>query len=439
MKTKILSLIISAAACLGFAACDDDNWRFREQAEGSLSLASLKVDVDLDEAVISRADVSLENFIIDILDSKTNDVKTSYTYSSMPDVISVSEGDYKVMVRSHEIKDAEWDAPYYLGTSDVFSVKAGQITEIGTVKCKFSSIKVTVQFTDELKKYMDNNARVKVSANDRGSLDFTRDETRAGYFKALDGSSTLVAEFHASIEGNDVRALKTFSDVKTGQHYIITFSVKNGNASVPDEFGSIGSPVSGISIGADIAHNEVGSNASVSDEKPQNPATRPGDNEQWGDNPTPPGPGPEQPGPDDPVANPITIEPAPECAGLKLDVPNDIVDGASYKINIHSDKSIENLKVDITSDNTNFLGSAGEMLPLNFDLAHIDDPELENQIREDLELKCNGEVLGQNDVVFDVSSLVPLLKAFSGTHTFTITVTDQEGNTLSKKLILKAK
>lgn len=432
MKTKILSFIIIAAACIGFAACDDDNWRFKEQQQGSLSLASMNVDVDDNEAVVSRANISLDKFIVDILDSKTDTVQR-YTYKDMPEVVSLPEGDYCVQVRSHEVKDAEWETPYYLGYSETFTVKARQITEIGTVKCKFSNIKVTVAFTEELKKYMDENAHVRVSANDKGTLDFKKDESSAGYFMALDGSSTLVAEFIADIEGNTVRSLKTFSDVKAGQHYVLTFSVKNGSATVPDEFGSIAA-ISGINIDAKIERENVGSSASVGNENQQGTTVRPG-NEEWPDDPTPPGP--DQPGIDQPGNNPITIEPAAACSDLKLDGSNNpVISGNKYIINIHSDNGIENLKIDISSTNDGFIASAGELLPMEFDMAHLDDDLYESLAS--IGLEGNDAVLGKTDVPFDISELVPMLNAFKGTHTFKISVTDKEGNTLSKSLILKA-
>lgn len=437
MKTKILSFFLSAIACLGLASCHDDNWNpgYSSGEEGEVSLASMSVDVDDAESLISRA-VSTDAFLVDLIDKNTGAVKRSYTYSSMPEVVSLSAGEYTVSVRSHNVKEAEWAAPYYVGSAD-FTVEVGKITEIGKVMCKFSNIKVTVKYTKELESYMGDDAKVRVIANDRGELDFTPQETRAGYFAAVDGSTTLVAEFSATIKDNAVSAIKTFTDVKAGQHYIITFSVKNGNATLPDEFGSIDH--SGIMIDADMEYEAVSGDAPAGDENQQGSVVRPGD-EQWPDDPTPVDP--VDPGTNpNPAADPIRIEPNSDCSDLNLDGGvNDVVDGKAYKVDIYADHLIDKLEVEIKSDSENFLASAGAMLPLNFDLAHIEDPELQAMMDDPdtLNLPCNDKVLDQSYVLFDVSGLVPLLAGFKGTHQFVITVTDKEGNTLTKTLILKS-
>lgn len=439
MKTKIFSLLLSVAACVGLASCHDDNWNpgYGSDTEGSVSLSSMSVDVDTDEALLSRAGVSTDAFLVDLLDKTTGAVKRSYTFGSMPEVVSLPAGDYTVSVRSHNVKDAEWEAPYYVGQTD-FTIEVGKITEIGTVSCKFSNIKVTVKYTKELLSYMGDDAKVRVIANDRGELDYSGTETRAGYFAAVEGSTTLVAEFSATIKGNTVTALKTFTDVKAGQHHIITFSVKNGNATIDDEFGTI--EASGIKIDADINHETVGGNAPAGDDNQQGTTTRPGE-EEWPDEPVTPGPGPDVPGP---AVAPIRIEANKDCPKLNLDGgTNKVEDGKAYKVDIYADKLISHLYVKISSDYESFLGSAGAMLPLDFDLAHIEEEhgaELKAMMDDPntLGLPCDEKVLDKDYVLFDVSGLVPLLSGFPGTHEFTITVEDKEGNTLTKKLILFA-
>ncbi|MDE6485605.1 MAG: DUF4493 domain-containing protein [Duncaniella sp.] len=433
MKTKILSLFLSVAACVGLASCHDDNWNpgYDSDTEGAVSLASMTVDVDDDEALVSRAGVSTDAFIVEVLDKKSGAVKRSYTYGSMPEVVSLAEGDYTVSVRSHNVKEAEWDAPYYVGQAD-FSIEVGKITEIGTVTCKFSNIKVTVKYTKELASYMGDDAKVRVIANDHGELDYSATETRAGYFAAVDGSTTLVAEFSATVKGNAVNALKTFTDVKAGQHYIITFSVKNGSATLPDEFGSI--EASGIRIDAEMEHETVGGNAPAGDDNQQGTTQRPGD-EEWPDEPVTPGPGPDQPGPDDPAEGTITITPDKKCEDLNLDGGNNkVVDGAFYIVNIHADNGIEHLRVEIASDNSDFMASLDEVgVPTDFDLAELSKEDYENL--SSIGLPGNSDVKGKTDVPFDISELVKLLVAFEGEHTFTLTVTDGT-TTVTKKLIL---
>ncbi len=434
MKTKILSIFLSVVAMLGLASCSDDNWNSGNAgaSEGSLSLGSLNVDVDIDESLVSRAQVSTDAFIVDLINRSTGAVQRSYTYGSMPEVISLPVGDYTVSVRSHNVIAADWEAPYYAGQED-FSIEVGKITEIGTVVCKFSNIKVTVRFTKELISSVGSDAKVTVIANDRGSLDYALSETRPGYFAAIEGSSTLVAEFNGTVEGNAVHAIKTFTDVEAGQHHIITFSVKNGNSQLPDEHGTI--DAGGITVDADIAHESLSGDAPTADENQQGSNRRPGD-EEWPDEPTPPGPGPDDPTPPGPVTEPITIAPNSDCPGLDLNGgENEVVDGDPYIVDIHADSGITKLNVTIQSTNNDFLASAGEFVPLDFDMCNLSDSEYEGLAS--IGLEGNDAVRNKTDVPFDISGLVPLLAAFPGQHSFIITVNDAAGNSLTKKLIFK--
>lgn len=430
MKTNILSLCVALAAGVGLTACGDDTWNkgTESMSEGSVSLASMKVDVDTDENVQSRADISTDDFIVEIVDRNTGASKRTWTYSAMPEVISFAPGDYTVNVKSHNIQAAEWDAPYYVG-SKPFSIEVGKITEIGTVLCKFSNIKVTVRYTKELLSHVDDDARVRVIANDRGSLEYTPAETRAGYFEAVDGSTTLVAEFSGTSDGNPVSGLKTFTDVKMGQHYIITFGVK-GTTTPPDEYG--GFDPAGISVDASIDHEDLSGNADPGQGNQDGSTQRPGD-EEWPDDPvTPPGPGP-----DDPVQDEDPISFLYNGAALTSDVITDGVDGKKYVITIKATEGIANLQVDITSDNNDFIASAGEMLPLSFDLATVTGETAENLAS--LELPVGDEVKGKKTLDFDISSLVPLLKNFEGNHEFKVKVTDQANPANTKSVTLKIK
>lgn len=430
MKTNILSLCVALAAGVGLTACGDDTWNKGTESlsEGSVSLASMKVDVDTDENVQSRADISTDDFIVEIVDRNTGASKRTWTYSAMPEVISFAPGDYTVNVKSHNIQAAEWDAPYYVGSAD-FSIEVGKITDIGTVLCRFSNIKVTVRYTKELLSHVDDDARVRVIANDRGSLEYTPAETRAGYFEAVDGSTTLVAEFSGTSDGNPVSGLKTFTDVKMGQHYIITFGVK-GTTTPPDEFGGV--DPSGISVDASIDHEDLSGNADPGQGNQDGSTQRPGD-EEWPDDPVVTPPGPDDPGQDE---APISFQ--YNGVALTEDVINDEAkEGNQYIITIKAVNGIANLQVDISSDNNDFIASAGEMLPLSFDLATVTGETAENLAS--LELPVGDEVKGKKTLDFDISSLVPLLKNFEGNHEFKVKVTDQANPANTKSVTLKIK
>lgn len=136
-------------------------------------------------------------------------------------------------VESHKVQKAEWSKPYYLGSKD-FKVEKSKITTVGVVTAAFSSLKVTVKFDDNLKRVLGDDVKVTVIANDNGSLDFTADETRSGYFEVLENSNSMVAHFEGTVNGVYFEEDTPFTDVVPGQHRIITYKAK-GNPDIPGQ------------------------------------------------------------------------------------------------------------------------------------------------------------------------------------------------------------
>ncbi|MDO4320614.1 MAG: hypothetical protein Q4C34_08565, partial [Bacteroidales bacterium] len=130
--------------------------------------------------------------------------------------------------------------------------------------------------------------------------------------------------------------------------------------------------------------------------------------------------------PDDPKEDAIIYD-----TDLSWDSPNAVVEGKPYLVTIKAKEGIANLRVKIESDNDEFLNSAGELLPLDFDLAYPGDYK---EAFESISLKTGDDVIGATEVPFDITALVPFLGGFHGEHKFTITVTDSKGNQLAKTL-----
>lgn len=422
MKTKILSVLAIAAAAIGLGSCDSA-WEPQVDSTGTVSLSSIGIEVTTDETVISRAgdNVDLSQFKVMIYTDK-NELKQSWTYSSMPEIFTLPVGDYKVEVVSHDLQKAEFGKPYYAG-SKTFSIADSKITEIGVIVCKFASIRVSVKFTEALRQIMSDDVRVSVVANDEGRLEFTPDETRSGYFAAVDGSTTLVARFRGTVKGYVEYIVRTYDDVAAGQHRVIVFDVKNPNPTPDPEQGSI-NPGEGVNV--DVTFKDVALNEDYDpEEEIEDPNGRPG-NENWKD--PDPGPGPDEPepgpGPEDP--DPVDFD-----TDLSWDEPNPVESGKTYKVIIKAEAGVENLVVKIDSDNEQFIESLDGMLPQEFDLAY---PGEYGPALSSIGLKVGEEVIGKPEVPFDITTLVPLLSSFHGTHRFTITVTDGDGNKVSKTL-----
>lgn len=421
MKTKIFNIIAAGCLVLATASCDG-NWTPPSAGEGTLSLASMEVRNDDAVKLIkndqSRAAVNINDYKVYISKKGEETPLYTYKYSEIPEILTLNVGEYTVDVKSHDVQKAEWERPYFLGSKDI-KIESGKITDAGEIVCKFSSIKVTIDYTQELRSML-SEATVNVLVNDEGELDYVLGENKAGYFEALEGSSTIIVTFNGVVNGTPLTSSLNITDAEAGQHRIITFSVKN-IPDVPEQTGTI-DPTTGISIDASMITEDIDGNQTVQEDlisgikRPWDPGEDPG-----------------------PVTPPVGDEAITFTVseGLNLDGPNPTTLDA-YVIHIHSENGIENMQVDIMSDSQDFIESAGTMMPLSFDMAHLPDDLYETLKDPEIGLEGNEAVLHKNDVDFNITKLVPLLGAFPGTHKFQIAVTDTEGNKNSMTLIISA-
>lgn len=425
MKSNIFNIL--GAGCLMFAITSCDGaWTPPSPAEGELALGAM--DVKNDDAVkliendMSRAssDAEIQNYKVSISKKGENTPVYTYTYGEMPEVVTLNVGEYTVSVKSHDVQKAEWDKPYFIGSRD-FSITSGKITEVEEIVCKFSSIKVTITYSDELKSML-TEATVNVKANDLGVLDFTLGETRAGYFEALEGSTTMIVTFNGVLNGTAITKSVNLTNVAAGQHRIINFGAKT-IPPVPEQTGTV--DPGGITVDADMIIEDIDGNQTVEEDiigdvkNPWDPGT--------GEDPNPPTP----PTPGEEAAK-------FESTTINLDGVNDPTkysgDPETAVVSISCPEGFANLKVKIATDNANFEASVSEMLPMEFDLAYPGD-QADNLAS--LEFPVGDAVIGQKSLDFDISMFVPLLGSFPGTHTFTITVVDSKGSESSKTLTFK--
>lgn len=413
MNYKIFSTI--AIATFMMSSCSD-NWAPSTDDEGVGQLRMDAINVTNAENVINRAGVDVSNFIVSINNADGETVKR-WKYSEMPEVVTlpVDEG-YYIDVISHNQEKAAWEAPFFKGSSEKFNIVKNQLTNAGTITCKLSNIKVSIKFADDLKKIMEDDCKVTVIANDAGLLEFTANETRSGYFQAIEGSSTLVATFTGTIRGSYEEIRKVYTDVEAGQHRIITYSVKSGDPTIPDENGNI-DIADGISI--DMTTIDESVNGNVSTDEDIIDGDRPGQEE-------PVNPDPDQPTPDEPSEKFFTFN-----TSISLTETNQAVEGKDYSIDIVSVNPLANLKVKIESNylNDEFLASVG--LVSEFDLANL-TPELTAMLGEGgFGFPTGDQVKGSKSVKFDLTPFIPLLNLSptpNDIHKFHLTVVDDKNN-----------
>ena len=201
MKKIYNIMILALLSLVTFASCSKEDPftpSTEESAEGQVSFKKMLVEITNEENVV-RSSIDVSSFLISI--EGENGSIVDYIYKDMPEVVTLPVGNYTVKVKSHEVKNAAWDEPYFFGSKS-FSVEKNQVSEVGTVECRLANVRVSIIFDDMLAKKCDDDVKVNVLVGDNASLDYTLTETRSGYFEYIEGSSTLIATFTGTVQNN---------------------------------------------------------------------------------------------------------------------------------------------------------------------------------------------------------------------------------------------
>lgn len=447
MKFKSISILAWAAAAAAFTGCSD-NWvpEVEGAGEGRLNTQSIlaevntvedeKNDEDVTKKATSRSSIDLSPFLVDVVRTSDNANVASWTYATMPQLPTFAVGSYEVRVRSRVLKDAEWSAPYYLG-SQTFDIRNGEVTDVGPIVCKLANVRVTIDYGPKLLAATGGEGfTITVTSTPGVYLQYTGKETRSGYF-AYNGQTTMVARFQGRVNGVDEDFSHVLENIAPGQHRKLTFRL-NYNPNVPDdEVGTIEGQ--GIVVSCSTKTVNVDGNV-IQEEDIQESGDRPG---QEGDEP-----GGEDPKPGEEGNITFTSETLANDNGNVLDdTPNNAADFGEgkkeAKIHIHSEAPIASFKVKIDSETLTADVLSDVKLAPEFDLADpivtTDDGEKKDLTEglKGLEFPVGDEVKGATDLDFDITKFVPLTMIYgAANHRFILTVTDNAGNSKTLTLLI---
>lgn len=416
MKSKIFQIFFVAATLAGVTACDNYDPKGTEPGTGRLNTASLNVEVNNAEKIItsnagsSRAAVDISNYIVTVTDAE-GAVVNKWTYSQMPELPVFTEGTYTVKVESAETPvNASWEAPYFMGSRS-FRIQANQVTDVDVVTCVLSNIRVTVKFTDALVKASAGDLKVTVRSEGSQNLTFSPSETRSGYFAAVDGLVTLSVNFTGTVSNVEEKFTKVLTGVEAGQHRIVTFGLKENGNEPPVSTGVIEANGEGINVSTDVVDEDLTVDVPAGEEVLPDD-DRPGQ-EGGGDTPTPP----------DEDAIVFT---SPLDLSQVYDVDDFIAQGLTASIEVSAPAGIKSFMVKIESDNLD-LSAVG--LPQEFDLVSVDGETKESL--GGLGFPTGDQVKDKTQIGFDITTFVGMLGSFQGKSYFYLTVTDNAGNTNS--------
>lgn len=216
-EIKYKSVLYSFLSCLliGLFACEEDK-------NSLIPSGYLYLNVEEDATLYTRAQtgVTFESLRVDVLDMNRDTIDTYKDYlSDVKDQrMTLPVGKYIVTVSSNHTGEADWETPLYQGEEEV-EVKQGEITSAQVV-CKIANTKVSVLYSEDMKNYFSHYGTTV--SNTSGSLTFTRDEYRSGYFtpEELTVSLKLVNK-----DGTEFVIRKVYPDIKPQYHYKFKFAL----------------------------------------------------------------------------------------------------------------------------------------------------------------------------------------------------------------------
>ena len=401
--------------------------------KGLLSIAELAVECRTDEKepdaglvpniASTRSSVDVNAFDCSIINEEGEVVK-SFKYSERPtEAIELETGDYIFKIQSGEPVGAAWDAPVY-GTSKAFKIVRDETTTLAEIVCTLMQIKVSITYAPDLLERLGEGTTTTATVGEN-SLVFSLDESRDAYFLAPQTNNTITLNIKGTyaadkVNFKNVEMNKEVRDVKVGQHSKIHFYI---------EHASEGNIKISVTIRDWVTDTIIPCN--VADLVTEEEWTE-GGNE-----------GGDEPGPT--VGAPDII-----WAGYDFSKRYAINDELTVDLEIVAEKGIKELLCEIKSEvlTPDQLAGVGlcNILNLCYPKQSYDSAnpsvyiDVEQPLR-DLNFAVAEDVLNQKKVNLSITMFLGILQGVSGSslknHDFVLTVTDNEGVTTVKTLMLQ--
>lgn len=232
MAKYILS-ILSIVLLISISSCNEDKTTTRGQGylylgiEKNVTMQTKAVDPVLAVAILNAAEDTVK-YIADFEAEKASEG------------ILLDAGSYQVVVASGKKDSAAWELPNFYGKT-ACEITANQVTS-AKVTCKIANTKVTVDYSDDFKKYfIDYSTTV---SNSSGSLTYAKGETRGGFF----APEKLLAQLAlTNTDGEKFELKREYEDIQERYHYRLYFKL-SGDPDNPDDSGEAGGKLDNITV-----------------------------------------------------------------------------------------------------------------------------------------------------------------------------------------------
>ena len=402
--------------------------------KGLLSIAQLTVECRTDDkepdtgvnpnGAATRSSVDVNSFDCSIINEKGEVVK-SFKFGERPtEAIELNTGDYIFKIQSGEVPGAAWDAPVY-GTSKAFKIVRDETTTLSEIVCSLMQIKVSITYAPDLLERLGEGTTTTAIIGEN-SMVFSLDESRDAYFLAPQANNTITLSIKGTyaadkVNFKNVEMNKEVKNVKAGQHSKIHFYIEHANE---------GNIKISVTLRDWVTDTIIPCN--VADLVTEEEWTE-GGNE-----------GGDEPG---------TTVGAPDIIWRGYDMSKRYVidDDLTVDLEIVAEKGIKELLCEIKSEvlTPSELAAVGlcNILNLGYPKQSYDSTnpgsyiDVEQPLR-DLNFAVAEEVVNQKKVNLSITMFLGVLQSVSGTslknHDFVLTVTDNEGVTTVKTLMLQS-
>ena len=413
LKSTLLSLVaIAAVSCESGLPTENTQ---QSANKGYLSLSSLSVELvtdhkpvdgELSTRALVRAAADVNTFDCSIVNEQGQEVIPSFKYGERPSQnIELEAGKYIFKMISGQIKGAEFEAPVY-GLAEPFTIVRKQTTTLSELVCTLQNIQASVSYSADLRAALSDDTTATLTVGS-SSLVYGVNETRSGYFKAEKALNDidLLMKGKYTQEGKEPAEFEfttSIKDVKAGQHSDIQLYIEYSTE------GSIAISVTidGWVVDEGIVYDLAGL---ISEDIMVDDTDKPVISLEGGD-----------------IDAPITLLATDFDANGNC--TKDIV------VDIASKSAITSAVVEIASSNPMMIASLDQYnLTTSFDLCNAGAATGSLKL---MGLAVNDQIKGKTEVSYNLTATMKLLKEYVGTHTFTVTVTDEKGGATTTTLTI---
>lgn len=412
--------LMSSAIGLGLSSCVSEELPsgLERKENGSMS-----INVDMLRPSSTRA-VETKDFPVKITSTKDNTLIKSYDKASeVPNKITLPVGNYFAEAHTPGELQKIMTTPYYKGRDD-FEILQGINTK-STVTCKMANGSFKVKYSDE---FASAFATWTISIDDgtESVIQFTNEDglTPATIYMTFEENvNFLTTNFKGTTtSGSKISTSNKLTKKQASEQYDNDDENFSGGDAIVINFSPVESAegdITGITLNANISFEETEKwyDMEVTDKGAGGDNDNTGGGNTGGDSST------------------ITLD---LPSNMTVDASTDPSLGDTY---IYAENGIQSITVGITSTSPEMIASlqdlAGNYEGVDF-LSSTEIVENQNVVTlfNDLGQSLDVPTKGQESYTFPIGNFFLLLAFLPGEHTFSLTVTDMNGNSKSGSLTL---